>query len=317
MEFYLAPMEGLTTFIYRNTYARHFGGITKYFAPFIGSRHMSTRDIRDITPEHNSQITLIPQVLTNKVEDFLSITEQLRDYGYDKVNLNLGCPSGTVVAKHRGAGFLEAPVALERFLYEIYEKCPMQISIKTRLGIEELSEWETLYHLYSQYPLEELIVHPRLQKEYYTGRAHVEAFSELLSAYQAKNISIPLCYNGDIVSPETFERVTSVCPEISHFMIGRGILQKPWLLQTLSGQEFSITIQKVKAFHDELLDAYCELLVQDTPVLFKMKDVWTHMSRAFADSEKYLKQIRKASRISEYRVEVARLFRETTLIDNL
>lgn len=316
MEFYLAPMEGLTTFVYRNTFAKHFGGVTRYFAPFIGSRHMSTRDIRDILPENNENILLIPQILTNKAEDFLAISDTLRSYGYDTVNLNLGCPSGTVVAKHRGAGFLEDPVALDRFLYEIFDKCPMKISIKTRLGMEFLSEWEDLFRIYAKYPLEELIVHPRLQKEYYNGHTHVDAFADAHAFFNEQAVTSPLCYNGDIVSVESYQALLRACPEINHVMIGRGILRNPILPQLLlrEASSPSLTKEQLRAFHDDLLDGYCRCLSGgDTPVLYKMKDLWTHLSCCFVSPEKYLKKIRKASRLNEYTIEANRLFREATI----
>lgn len=177
MQYYLAPMEGITTYIYRNAYAKYFGHIDKYFTPFIASKKMNTREVRDILPENNEGIEVVPQILTNKVDDFLAIAEKIASYGYQTVNLNLGCPSGTVTAKKRGAGFLSVPDELDAFLYEIYEKCPLRISIKTRLGIYDLEEWDDLLDIYAKYPIDELIIHTRLQKEFYAGKTHPEAYA--------------------------------------------------------------------------------------------------------------------------------------------
>lgn len=177
MQYYLAPMEGITTYIYRNAYAKYFGHIDKYFTPFIASKKMNTREVRDILPENNEGIEVVPQILTNRVDDFLAIAEKIASYGYQTVNLNLGCPSGTVTAKKRGAGFLSVPDELDAFLYEIYEKCPLRISIKTRLGIYDLEEWEDLLDIYAKYPIDELIIHTRLQKEFYAGKTHPEAYA--------------------------------------------------------------------------------------------------------------------------------------------
>lgn len=154
MLYYAAPMEGITTYIYRRAHARFYGGIDKYFTPFIAGKKMTTREVRDILPENNAGVALVPQILTNKAADFLEIADRLAAYGYDTVNLNLGCPSGTVTAKKRGAGFLGEPESLDAFLYEIYEKCPLQISIKTRLGISDLKEWERLLDIYARYPVQ-------------------------------------------------------------------------------------------------------------------------------------------------------------------
>lgn len=148
MKLYLAPMEGITTYIYRNAYNRYFGGIDKYFTPFIASRKLNRRELNEILPEHNEAIEVVPQILTNRADEFLQIARKIAGYGYRTVNLNLGCPSGTVTTRKRGAGFLSVPDELDNFLYEIYEKSPIHISIKTRIGVESVDEWEHLLAIY-------------------------------------------------------------------------------------------------------------------------------------------------------------------------
>jgi len=148
MKLYLAPMEGITTYIYRNAYAHCFGGIDKYFTPFIASKKMNRRELNEILQEHNEAIEVVPQILTNRADEFLQITKKIAEYGYQTVNLNLGCPSGTVTARKRGAGFLSVPDELDHFLYEIYDKSPIRISIKTRIGVDSVEEWEHLLALY-------------------------------------------------------------------------------------------------------------------------------------------------------------------------
>ena len=181
MKYYLAPMEGLTTYNFRTNWNRCYGGMDKYFTPFISNRHMNSRERNDVLPEHNVGMYTVPQILTNKAEEFLSLAEQLAGYGYHEVNLNLGCPSGTVVARNRGAGFLGTPRELETFLDEIFEKCPLKISIKTRIGMECPDEWAPLLKIYQKFPMKELIIHPRLQKEGYKGTPHLEAFAEAVN----------------------------------------------------------------------------------------------------------------------------------------
>lgn len=311
MQYDFAPMEGLTTYTYRNAHAKYFPGIHHYFAPFIGSMHMSSRDINGILPENNRGLTLVPQILTNKAEEFLEIASVLQRYGYDTVNLNLGCPSGTVVAKHRGAGFLEDPVALDHFLEDIFEKCPLKISIKTRIGMEFLSEWEDLVTVYARYPLKELIIHPRLGKEFYNGQPHNDAYR------LAASLPFPVCANGDILSSESLQAVQKDLPALDRVMIGRGLLRRPWLVQELASDSpasFRISKQTVLDFHNEILEGYGQIMSGEQPVLYKMKDLWTHLSCSFTNPEKYLKKIRKANRISEYKIEVAKLFREQELL---
>lgn len=322
MQYYLAPMEGITTYIYRNAYARYFGHMDKYFTPFIASRKMNTREVRDILPENNEGIEVVPQILTNKADDFLAIAEKIASYGYQTVNLNLGCPSGTVTAKKRGAGFLSVPDKLDAFLYEIYESCPLRISVKTRIGIYDLTEWDTLLEIYAKYPLEELIIHTRLQQEFYTGKPHPEAYAKAQHRLQhACSGGICLCYNGDIASPHSLHILKSELAALNAavpdaVMLGRGILQNPGLAGQLRAQceTFKNTKQIWLDFHNEIFENYRKIMSGDLPVLFKMKDLWTYMSQSFTDSGKYLKKIRKADRISEYEIAVNALFREQEII---
>ena len=350
MQYYLAPMEGITTYIYRNAHARYFGGIDKYFTPFIsdknlitdrnssGNKSINPRELRDILPENNAGIPLVPQVLTNNAVRFLAVAEKIASYGYDTINLNLGCPSGTVTAKKRGAGFLSVPDDLDAFLYEIYEKCPLKISIKTRLGISDLAEWDRLLDIYAKYPIHELIIHTRLQQEFYTGMTHPEAYAKAVLRLGTASTAdrIPLCYNGDIVSAESLDTTVSAVnhasAHIDRIMIGRGIIQNPALAgnlqlshsdvtacgnnETISSSDHAAASKEVwRAFHDEILEKYIQIMSGDSPVLFKMKDLWTYMSHSFTNYEKYLKKIRKANRIAEYISAVDRLFNEQEILN--
>ena len=229
MKYYLAPMEGLTTYTFRMAYHKHYKDFDTYFTPFLANKNLNSRELNEILPEHNAGMNLVPQILTNRSDEFLSIAKRIAEYGYNTVNLNLGCPSGTVVAKKRGSGFLGEPYELDRFLSEIFEKCPLNISIKTRIGMDSIEEWEDILKIYRKYPLAELIVHPRLQKEFYKGTPHRDAF-----ALAKEMLNCPLCYNGDIVSPETLDSLTAEFPDLNTVMIGRGLLQRPWLLDILT-----------------------------------------------------------------------------------
>ncbi len=304
MEYYLAPLEGITTYIFRNAYHHYFGGIDKYFTPFISSKGMSSRELNDILPEHNKDIPLVPQILTNRTDEFLAIAGKLETYGYTCVNLNLGCPSGTVTAKKRGSGFLSIPDELDAFLTEIFEKCPLKISIKTRIGVSSEEEWEHLLSIFGKYPVDELIIHPRLQQEFYNGTPHKSAYAKA-----EETLSVPLCYNGDIISCASKEALLDELPQVSRIMIGRGILRDPNLILRLKGKPCHEK-DTLKAFHEEILENYIEIMSGEAPVLYKMKDLWFYMSKSFTDSEKYLKKIRKANSLSAYKIAVNNLFCE-------
>ena len=306
MQIYLAPMEGITTFVYRNAFARYYGVIDKYFTPFLSNKNLNHKEINEVSPEHNKNLVVVPQILTNQVEVFLSIAAQLAYYGYREVNLNLGCPSGTVVVKKRGAGFLSIPDTLETFLEEIFEKCPLEISIKTRIGMNSVDEWEKLLSIYRKYPLKELIVHPRLQKESYEGTPHVEAFKMA----QEMLPTLPLCYNGDLVSKASYDAVNDKLIPVERIMMGRGVLANPTLPTTLKTQSpetlpSTNDLKRFRAFHDEILEGYKELMSGDQPVLFRMKELWTYMQKYPGLTDKQMKQIRKSKSINEYRSVIA------------
>lgn len=324
MKYYLAPMEGLTTYTFRMAYHKHYKDFDTYFTPFLANKNLNSRELNEILPEHNEGMHLIPQILTNRSDEFLSIAKQIAEYGYDTVNLNLGCPSGTVVAKKRGSGFLGEPYELDRFLSEIFEKCPLHISIKTRIGMDSTEEWEDILKIYRKYPLAELIIHPRLQKEFYKGTPHRDAFSPA-----KEMLDCPLCYNGDITSSDALQGLMEDFPDLDTVMIGRGLLQQPWLLDILtpvsasdsdtvaSATAISIprqatlppnTLQTLQEFHNSLLDGYVKIMSGDQPTLFKMKDFWTFLMQSFPGYEKHLKKIRKANRISEYKIAVKEFF---------
>ena len=184
---YLAPMEGITTYIYRNALDKYFGGIDKYYTPFLTASHLKGRELRDVHPDNNKNISLVPQIMANESEQFLQIARQLIDLGYLEININLGCPSGTVVSKGRGSGFLNYPEKLDRFLDEVINGLAMidknaTLSVKTRIGYEFLSEWDDILPIYIKYPLSELIIHPRLRSEFYTGSIHMDAFEKAMAA---------------------------------------------------------------------------------------------------------------------------------------
>lgn len=303
MNYDLAPMEGITTYIYRTTFEKYYGGIHRYYTPFLASMHLSTREKNEVLPEHNKGMTLIPQILSNRADEFLEITKALHAYGYDTVNLNVGCPSGTVVSKHRGAGFLAVPDKLDAFLAEIFDKCPLKISIKTRIGISDEAEWETILKIYEKYPLEELIIHTRLQKDFYKLPTRPHTFAE------AHRLGVPLCYNGDITSLETQQAVLAADPLIDRFMLGRGIIADPELVETLAGGTPARDKDRLQSFLTDICDRYLtEMSGGERNTLYKLKEIWVYLGSLFTDAEKYVKKIKKANRLTEYEAAMQTLF---------
>lgn len=305
MKFYFAPLEGITGYLYRNAHYKFFDRADKYFAPFIGTNQngiRKTKEIRDILPENNPEIPLVPQLLSNKSGDFITYAKKIQQLGYKEINLNLGCPSRTVAAKKKGAGFLAFPEELDRFLEEIFEGVSADISIKTRIGMDQPEEFAGLLDIYNRYPLKELIIHPRTQKDYYNGKPDLEMFR-----YGLENSKNPVCYNGDIFTKEDYERFRKEFPQTDRVMLGRGLLKNPGLIGELKGGERTGT-DRLKAFHDELYEKYRENFSGETPVLFKMKELWVYLSGEFPDCEKTMKKIKKAQRLRDYEGYVYELF---------
>lgn len=326
MKCYFAPMEGITGYVFRNAHHKYFGCIDRYYTPFIApnqTRKLTSREMNDVLPEHNRGIDVVPQILTNKADDFLWAAQKVRELGYGEVNLNLGCPSGTVAAKGRGAGFLAFPEKLDRFLDTVsreLERMEMKLSVKTRAGRERPEEFAQLLEIFNRYPLELLTVHPRVQTDYYKNRPNLDIFAE--AAGRSVN---QVCYNGDIFSMEDFRRFRERFPEVEAVMLGRGLLTNPAMVKEIAASDVDgegdlsgggLDKKTLHAFHDELLEGYREAIPGDRNVLFKMKELWFYFGEAFDDSGKYMKKIRKAQRIEDYRAAVSSLFAERELAEH-
>lgn len=305
MKFYLAPLEGLTTYVYRNTYHRFFYPMDKYFTPFIvphPNRGFKAKELKEILPEHNQGLYVVPQILTNQAEDFIRTAKEFKEYGYEEVNLNLGCPSGTVTAKKRGSGFLAYPDELERFLYGIFEQTDSKVSIKTRIGLEQPEEFERLLQIYNKFELEELIIHPRVRTDFYKNSPNMEVFRQAVQ--ESRN---PLCYNGDLFVKSQYEMFEKTYPQTECVMLGRGIMVNPGLVNLIC--EGKVLDKKVlRAFHDELYRQNQEILSGDRAVLFKMKELWFFLIHLFDGAEKIAKKIRKAEKLCIYEECVENLF---------
>lgn len=304
---YFAPLEGITNALYRRIHHACFPGIDRYFTPFFvpgSGKGLSNRALRELSAAENGDIPLIPQLLCNKSDDFLLCARQLAALSFPEVNLNLGCPSGTVVSKQRGAGFLADPDALRRFLDEVCAHSPLPLSIKTRIGLRDEAEWEPLLTLFSDYPLTELIIHPRLREDYYRGALHPAAFS--LATAQSKN---PVVYNGDLLTAQHVIDCFVRHPQIKAVMLGRGLLANPALVTSLRG-DGHFSLAQLVDFHDKLYAAYRETLFGEKPVLHKMKELWQYMITLFPDHDKVLKRLRKTQHLAEYETAVAAIFRD-------
>jgi len=313
MKFYFAPMEGLTGYIYRNAHNAFFNNIDKYFSPFIvanQSDRFKTRELNDILPENNQGLVLIPQLLTNNAKDFIHTSKKIKILGYNEINLNLGCPSRTVVSKNKGSGFLSKREELDVFLEEIFSHSITKISIKTRIGKDKPEEFYDLIEIFNKYPIEELIIHPRIQKDFYKNKPNMKIFKDALIL--SKN---PVCYNGDIFTIKDYKDFSADFQDVDTLMLGRGLLANPGLTSYIT-DETKFDKKLLKDFHDKIYEDYKKILFGDRNLLFKMKELWFYMIPVFSNNEKYAKKIKKSERLCDYDEAVSSLFREQNILEN-
>ena len=316
MEFLFAPMEGVTGRVYRRVHARFFPGVRYYYAPFFspsGDHHFPLRGLTDLLPEENPGVPLVPQLLCNRAEDFIWAAASLMDRGYGEVDLNLGCPSGTVVAKRKGAGFLLLPEELDAFLEAVFsapELRGLAISLKTRIGFSDGGEFERLLGVYRQYPLSRLIVHPRLRADYYTGPVHPEAF-----ALAFEGSPFPVVWNGDVFCPADLRALLDRFPTLETVMLGRGLAAEPGLAGRLAGGP-PCSRETLRDFHEALSEEYRAVLFGETALCHRMKEVWSYLILHFEGGEKLYKRLTKAQRWEEFHLASEAIFTELPLLED-
>jgi len=322
MQIYFAPLEGITGFAYRNVHRQFFGdAVCKYFSPFAApnyTHHFKTREREDIAPVNNIGLYLVPQILTNRAGDFLWAAEEMYAMGYREINLNLGCPMPTVVKKGRGSGQLGDPDALDLFLEEICRGmeqipgkiCPqgdcipetIRFTVKTRIGLESAGNAGKLVEIFNRYPIAELTVHPRTQRDLYGGKPDLETFSMFLEKSRH-----PVVYNGDIFSFADFDKIRSRFPDCGAFMLGRGLIADPALARELCGGA-PLQKEELRRFHDAVFQSLKASLPGQAPLMGKMKELWFYMGRNFSGADRFLKEIKKAKNEIQYQSAVRALF---------
>ncbi len=298
IKLYFAPMEGITSYTYRNAHNEMFGGCDVYYAPFISpseNERISERHFRDILPENNKNVCLMPQTLTNRADHFLMFQAQAQKIGYDEVNLNLGCPSGTVVKKGKGSGFLKDPDAVDSFLYEIFSADKGKISVKTRLGYYNGDEMETLTRIYNKYKMEELIIHARVREALYKGEPDMVSFKK---AYEDSVHKV--CFNGNIFSAEDYKKVTEEYEKLESVMIGRGAIANPAIFREIKGGA-KLENKELAEFTCLLADRYIKVLKSEVFTLRKLKEIWVYILWNFPDDKKFSKAIMKTNSLDDFK----------------
>ncbi|MCF7817194.1 MAG: tRNA-dihydrouridine synthase family protein [Kiritimatiellales bacterium] len=294
---------------YRRAFVRHFQGLDVEMAPFIptvSADKINPKLLKDVLPENNSGLPLIPQLIGNNADDFVHMAMALHDLGYDEVNWNLGCPHKPIRKKKRGSGLLPYPDTVDAILNQICVQSPCRISVKVRLGVSNASELMKLIPVLNRYPLSEVIVHSRTAVQMYDGTVDLDAFE---AAFQI--LERPVCYNGDINDLAFFQSLEKRFPTIRRFMLGRGLLANPFLCEEIKNTIAQKNhIERIAAFHADVLASYESVLHGDNPVLGKMKEFWTYQSTHLSNGAQLFKKLKKAQRLPAYKDIVAEFLSE-------
>ncbi|MFR2288576.1 MAG: tRNA-dihydrouridine synthase [Butyricicoccus sp.] len=203
----------------------------------------------------------------------------------------------------KGAGFLAHPDELDRFFDEVFAKCE-GISVKTRLGVHEASEFDKLLEIYNRYPITELTIHPRVRQDFYKGKVRESDFAAALP-----RCSMPVCYNGDLITERDVSAVSERYPDLPAVMIGRALIADPSLVMRLTGGK-AADAKMLETFHDTLFVRYCEAFGDSRIAMLRMKEIWFYHLNLFENSEKTGKAIKKAKNAAEFQTAAAAVFRD-------
>ena len=296
----LAPMRGITTMHYRKAFVHHFGGLDAEMAPFISTvpaDKINPKLLRDVLPENNSGLPLIPQLIGKNADEFVNMAKALHDIGYEEVNWNLGCPHKPIRNKGRGSGLLPHPERVDALLDTICTESPCKVSVKVRLGVADKSELLKLIPVLNRHPLSEVIIHPRTAEQMYDGMVDLDAFAK---AYE--QVKHPVCYNGDINSLSFYQNVKQRFPKITRWMLGRGLLANPFLCEQIKSgsSKPENAIQRLRAFHDDVFENYRSVIDGDLPMLGKMKEFWAYPALHLSNGRNFLKKVKKCPRLATY-----------------
>ena len=309
-KFYLAPLQSFTDFAYRKSYHSLFGGFEAYYIPYIAAApgdKIRNSQLRDLLPGHNDGIPVVPQILCANPDELISLVKRVEDFGYKKLNLNLGCPYPMATNRGRGSALLEKPDQLKAILDTLFEKFQFEVSVKFRAGMSDNRAVFKLIELLRSYPISQYTFHPRTANQLYKGEADRQLFAEF-----SREFGQPLVYNGDIQTAADINEIRALVPSQTEWMIGRGVLANPFLLSELRGEAPSPEHKNelMLNFHQAFFDEYRKTFSDDGQVLMKMKGFWTYFAESFSNPHKTFKLVKKASSIQKYDAAIATIFRE-------
>ena len=305
-----SPLQGFTDFRFRNAQNKLFGGIDTFYSPYIrlnGKMVIKPSYERDLLPENNLDLEVIPQVITNDADEFLFVAKYVKELGYKELNWNLGCPYPMVTKSGMGSGLIANPDKINNILHKAHSESDIIVSMKMRLGYDNSEEILDVLPILDTYPIKNIAIHARIGKQLYKGGVNLDAFQHCIDNSKHK-----LYYNGDITSVAKFHEMQERFPSIDHWMIGRGLISDPFLPSMIKNNTSEYPSNKMElfsTFHDTLYAIYSESLSGSTHILLKMYHLWEYFSATFSNPHKVLKKIKKAQSIRNYEAAVAEIFK--------
>jgi tRNA-dihydrouridine synthase len=297
-----SPLQGLTDFQFRNAFNKCFGGIDTYYAPSIRlNKKLEIKPAyeRDILPENNTGLAVIPQIITSDADEFIFAAKYVQKLGYKELNWNLGCPYPMVTKRGMGSGLIKDPIKINRILNKVHAESDIIVSMKMRLGYETSEEILQVLPVLAKYPIKNIAIHARVGKQLYQGEVDLDSFKQCVD-----NTAHKVYYNGDITSVAVFKEMKKRFPMIDHWMIGRGMIADPFLPGMIKNNTAEYPENKIEIFsqfHDLLFNDYAQALSGRSHILMKMFQFWEYFRISFPNSGKGLKWIKKAKSINGYK----------------
>ncbi len=288
MNLWLAPLDGITNYLFRNTLCRHFGGIDFFMTPFMPVQERAKLNVtnwRDLWPKNNMLRPTTPQLMGNVPAHFVDTMQLLHEtYGYTSFNWNLGCPVAQVVRRRRGCGLMPDTDRVEEVVAAATQT-PCQFSVKMRLGLHSPEEGLRILERLEKYTLEYIVIHPRLGEQMYDGVPDWDTLDEF-----CRHTRHRLIYSGDINSPADHERLRKRYPNIHDWMLGRGILANPFLAEEIRGMDTGDRkgrfLKYYQHFAAELLP-----LRHERGTLHNFKELWHYWRHLAGINDEQLKQL--------------------------
>ena len=306
-----SPLQGFTDYKFRNAFNHFFGGIDTFYAPYIrlnGKLVIKNSYKRDIELTNNTTLEVIPQIITNDVDEFLFVAKYIRELGYKELNWNLGCPYPMVTKRGMGSGLIADPEKINNILHKVHNESDVLVSMKMRMGYENPEEILKTLPVLDKYPLKNIAIHARIGKQLYKGGTDLDSFQKCID-----NTKHKLYYNGDVTSVNAFKKLQERFPTIDHWMIGRGLIADPFLPNMIKKDTLEYPKNRFdifNEFHDRIFTEYDAALSGPTPIKMKMLGFWEYFSKSFANPQKTYKKIKKAQNVKKYEIAVREIFKE-------